>query len=44
MSYDRVQVASTFVLFARSGYWRADPGEWRGYTVRGLIAAVKGVA
>jgi hypothetical protein len=41
---DQMEVASKFILYAQSGYWRADPGNRRGYTVRELITEIKGAA
>jgi hypothetical protein len=40
----QMEVAGKFILYAQSGYWRAKPGDRRGYTVRELITEIKGAA
>jgi hypothetical protein len=37
-----MEVASKFILYEQSGYWRAEPGHRWGYTVRELITEIKG--
>jgi len=38
---DQMEVGGNFILHAKSGYWRAEPGDRRGYTVRRLITEIK---
>jgi hypothetical protein len=42
LDYDQIEVADDFILYAKSGYWRARPGGRRGYKVRELITEIKG--
>jgi hypothetical protein len=44
LDYDQLEVAGDFILYAKSGYWRARPGDRRGYKVRELITEIKGSA
>jgi hypothetical protein len=44
LDYDQIEVAGDFIVCARSGYWRAAPGDRRGYRVRELITEIKGSA
>jgi hypothetical protein len=39
---DNMEVAGKFILYVQSGFWRAQPGDRRGYTVRELITEIKG--
>jgi hypothetical protein len=44
LDYDQIEVAGDFILYTKSGYWRAGPGGRRGYKVRELITEIKGSA
>src|ERR1700730_3326088 len=41
LDYDQIEVAGAFILYAKSGYWCARPGDRRGYKVRELITEIK---